>query len=159
MGIDIVALQGAEILALKEKIRAIESSNVENENALQETTSLMMGMTSDLEVAHTIIESKEREIADLLDKIQDLESKLQNSQSFALDDISEAKTQDEAESVDFMREQIIHLANALEQAEIQRADAIDRIQLERKANADTIKRLKASVKRFYSTVSCSESSP
>ena len=41
------------------------------------------------------------------------------------------------------------LANAMEHAEIQGEDALDHVVLERQTNAETIKLLKESVKRFY----------
>ena len=62
-------------------------------------------------------------------------------------------TQGEAESVDTMRSQLISLAQALEQSELRRADAIERLEKERQANADSLRRLTESVKRFYSTLS------
>ena len=63
-----------------------------------------------------------------------------------------ALTQDEAESVNTMRSQLISLAHALEKSEINRADAIERLEKERQANADSLRRITESVKRFYSTL-------
>lgn len=147
-----------EFEAQKEKIVFLEASLLEHENAYQEATSLLEVMNTDIETTHNVLTEKEKELQELVELVTELEVKLQQSNKpFVSSDIPEADTKDEAESVDFMREQIIYLANALEQSETQRAEAIDRILTERKANSDTIKRLKDSVKRFYSTLSCSES--
>jgi chromosome segregation ATPase len=62
-------------------------------------------------------------------------------------------TRAEAESVDQMRSHIVALAKALERSENRRAEAIERLEKERQANADSLRRLTESVKRFYSTLS------
>jgi hypothetical protein len=56
------------------------------------------------------------------------------------------------DSDDYLRSQIIVLAQALQRSELQRADALERIFTERKANADALCQLGESAKRFYSTV-------
>ncbi|KAL3827048.1 hypothetical protein ACHAXA_007555 [Cyclostephanos tholiformis] len=56
------------------------------------------------------------------------------------------------DSDDYLRSQIVVLAQALQRSELQRADALERIFLERKANADALCQLGESAKRFYSTV-------
>ncbi|KAL7484511.1 hypothetical protein ACHAW6_010158 [Cyclotella cf. meneghiniana] len=63
---------------------------------------------------------------------------------------------DDIESDDYLRHQIVILAKALERSELQRADALDRITRERKSNADSLKQLGESVKRFYSAMRCSD---
>ncbi|KAL7446639.1 hypothetical protein ACHAXM_011661 [Skeletonema potamos] len=59
---------------------------------------------------------------------------------------------EEADSDDFLRSQIVILAQALERAELHRAKALERIITERKSNADIVSQLGLSVKRFYSTI-------
>ena len=61
---------------------------------------------------------------------------------------------DAAESSDTMRSLIISLSKALENSESERAEAIECLLKERKANTDSLKRLGESVKRFYSTLNC-----
>ena len=56
------------------------------------------------------------------------------------------------DSDDYLRSQIVVLAQALERSEFQRADALERIFSERKANTDSLRQLGESVKRFYTTV-------
>jgi hypothetical protein len=63
---------------------------------------------------------------------------------------------DDIESDDYLRHQIVILAQALERSELQRADALDRITRERKSNADSLRQLGESVKRFYSAMRCSD---
>lgn len=65
---------------------------------------------------------------------------------------------DDIESDDYLRNQIVILAQALERSELQRADVLDRLTRERKSNADSLKQLGESVKRFYSTVRSSGAS-
>jgi chromosome segregation ATPase len=59
---------------------------------------------------------------------------------------------EEADSDDFLRSQIVILAQALERAELHRAEVLERIISERKSNADIVSQLGLSVKRFYSTI-------
>ena len=56
------------------------------------------------------------------------------------------------DSDDYLRSQIVVLAQALQRSELQRADALERIFTERKTNADSIRQLGESVKRFYTQV-------
>ncbi|KAL7541813.1 hypothetical protein ACHAXR_011238 [Thalassiosira sp. AJA248-18] len=57
---------------------------------------------------------------------------------------------------DYLRSQIVVLAQALERSELQRADALERIFSERKSNSVSLRQLGESVKRFYSTVRASD---
>ena len=56
------------------------------------------------------------------------------------------------DSDDYIRSQVVILAQALERSELQRADALERIFAERKLHEDSLRQLGESVKRFYSTV-------
>ena len=64
---------------------------------------------------------------------------------------------EDTESDDELRSQIIVLAQALERSELHRASARERITSERKSNAESLRRLGESVKRFYSAVKASDS--
>lgn len=68
------------------------------------------------------------------------------------DDSLQGLLAEETDSDDFLRSQIVILAQALERAEIRRAQALERIITERKSNADIVTQLGLSVKRFYSTI-------
>lgn len=63
---------------------------------------------------------------------------------------------EDADSDDFLRSQIVILAQALERAELHRAEALERIITERRSNANVVSQLGDSVKRFYSTIRRSE---
>mmetsp|Transcript_2721 Transcript_2721/g.3975 ORF Transcript_2721/g.3975 Transcript_2721/m.3975 type:complete len:616 (+) Transcript_2721:96-1943(+) len=68
------------------------------------------------------------------------------------DDSLQGLLAEETDSDDFLRSQIVILAQALERAELRRAQALERIVTERKSNADIVSQLGLSVKRFYSTI-------
>lgn len=73
------------------------------------------------------------------------------------DDISlQGLLAEETDSDDFLRSQIVILAQALERAELRRAQTLERMITERKSNADIIGQLGLSVKRFYATIRRSE---
>jgi len=80
-----------------------------------------------------------------------------SSQKQALAGMQNAKicvdlSEDDAESVEFMREKIIALATALEKSEQSRAESIDRLSIERRKHADSLRKVSENVKRFYSTL-------
>lgn len=64
---------------------------------------------------------------------------------------------EDTESDDELRSQIIILAQALERSELHRASALERISSDRKSNAESLRRLGESLKRFYSAVKASDS--
>ena len=62
---------------------------------------------------------------------------------------------DAAESVDLMRSHIMLLANAIQAAEIGRAEAMEMVAIEREENAQSLKKMAEHLKRFYSTIASS----
>jgi hypothetical protein len=65
-------------------------------------------------------------------------------------------TRDQAEDVDKMRSQVVSLAHALENSENRRAEVIDKIEIERQAHAESLRRMTINMKRFYSTLNMSD---
>ena len=57
----------------------------------------------------------------------------------------------EKDGVDELRNHIVSLALALQRSELQRADAMDNLTLERQAHADSLRSLAESVKRYFSS--------
>jgi chromosome segregation ATPase len=104
---------------------------------------------SDLSDSRKELASKKQHVEKLSLEILDLRSQAEQQPTSRV----LALTHDEAESVDTMRSQIISLAQALEKSETRRASAIERLEKERQTNADSLRRLTESVKRFYSTLS------
>ena len=97
--------------------------------------------------------AKEEEVEKLareLKKLQDLPSKATEAAPPVLESLSgdggEADTGN-------LRSHVVSLAVALERSENRRAEAIDRLLSERQVNAESIRRLSDSVKKYYSTVS------
>jgi chromosome segregation ATPase len=111
---------------------ALEQNDVDHTSQVEENSSIDSKPTNDVHEE----ESKEHDYD--YDSLQDL---------FA----------DEVESDDYLRQQIVILAQALERSELQRAAVLDRLTRERKGNADSLRQLGESVKRFYSTVRSSGS--
>ena len=89
-----------------------------------------------------------------LDRLNAELSRLHSEQAAASTTILQPETSnDTAEEMDNLRANIISLAMALERSENMRAEAYARLLKEREANADSLRRLSDSVKRFYSAVS------
>jgi chromosome segregation ATPase len=107
---------------------------------------------SDLSDSRKELASKKQHVEKLSSEILDLRSQAEQEPTSRV----LALTHDEAESVDTMRSQLISLAQALEKSETRRASAIERLEKERQANADSLRRLTESVKRFYSTLNYSD---
>merc|ERR1712157_105130 len=58
-------------------------------------------------------------------------------------------SEEEAESMEGMRKQIISLAHALEKAEVAKLEALERVAKERKQNAESLRKWSESLKQFY----------
>ena len=93
-----------------------------------------------------------KELAETQNEIDRFSSMSKNVSS----SIFEISSKDVAESVEFMRDQIISLAMAVENVESHRAYVLDQLADERKSNAESIRKLGDSVKRFYSSLACME---
>mmetsp|Transcript_36641 Transcript_36641/g.88507 ORF Transcript_36641/g.88507 Transcript_36641/m.88507 type:complete len:2971 (+) Transcript_36641:79-8991(+) len=114
----------------------------------------MQSLGRDLSDAHQELSSKEQHVEDLSTEVEGLRAQVAASSA---PDPTAARvlqhTRDEAENVDQMQADIVALAQALERSEMGRAELIERIERERQTNADSLRRLTESVKRFYSTLS------
>jgi hypothetical protein len=75
---------------------------------------------------------------------------MQNSKVYA------SLSENDAESVEFMRERIVALAIALEKSEQSRAESIDRISVERRKHAESLHKVSENAQRFYSTLTKSQ---
>lgn len=124
----------------------------------------MKDMSSKLDIANNEMSSFNSQ----LECLQSKQDQVKYNQSFGGDKKEEVYEYDDdislqdllAEAVldsdDYLRSQIIVLAQALEKAELQRADVLERMFTERKSNEDSLRQLGESLKRFYSTVRCSD---
>ena len=128
-----------------EQMRVLNEDLAAKEDEILKHKSELVSMRAEMETFESDIAGKQDVIARLSGVPQDLSTIL-----------SEMSSQDKAESVEFMRRQIITLATAVEGAEIGRAEALDRIVHERHMNAASLRKLGESVKRFYSAISCSD---
>ena len=102
-------------------------------------------LTSTLQAAHNRLASKEAENQTMATQLQTLMEEQQKQSVPCLEDV----TGDDAES---LRSQVVSLATALELSETRRAETIELLTAERRANAESIRRLGESVQRFYSDV-------
>ncbi|KAL3934807.1 MAG: hypothetical protein SGBAC_009549 [Bacillariaceae sp.] len=103
---------------------------------------------NDLSLSREKIKAKKHDLQKLFSENRDLRTQAaRQPTAHAL-----ASTAADAESVDTMRSQLIALAQAVEKSETNRADAIEKLEKERKDNADSLRRITESVKRFYATL-------
>jgi chromosome segregation ATPase len=105
-------------------------------------------LTCTLQATHARLATKEEEMNGLSTQIRFLEEQPHGHQEQAsprLDDVA-------GDDVESLRTHVVSLATALERSETRRADAMDRLMVERRANADSIRRLGDSVQRFYTNV-------
>lgn len=158
---------GAQLHALEAHVRDLEEKlsqkednvttlTAEMKHALEQKDSDILKLTPEGHIRETNLKNIEREaeaknIVSSMPKI--FEQDFQEEKNHELDDDSlQDLLADDIESDDYLRHQIVVLAQALERAELSRADLLDRLTRERKSNADSLKQLGESVKKFYSTV-------
>lgn len=161
----------AQLSALQQQLASSTTHNSEREErARQEVISLnetiakkkkqiesleaqLQSLSAEFSSSQNQLVSKEADYRRLSIELEETRGDQLESTRTATLQVLESSSKEQAESVDTMRSHIITLAQALEQSETQRADAIERLLKERKANADSLRRLGESVKRFYSSLS------
>ena len=129
-----------------------------NEEEMQHLRSLVTAKDEELkthehamETIRSEVDGCRRELAEKEDAINRIEvTKFSVSES--LENIS---SHDVAESVDLMRNNIMLLANAIQAAEIGRAEAMEMVAIEREENAESLKKMAEHLKRFYSSIASS----
>jgi chromosome segregation ATPase len=105
-------------------------------------------LTLTLQATHARLATREEEMNGLSAQIRFLEEQPHSHQEEASSRLDEAAGDD----VESLRTHVVSLATALERSETRRADAMDRLMVERRANADSLRRLGDSVQRFYTNV-------
>jgi len=98
------------------------------------------------------LDSKDQYIAALTIELEKLKSIALKPNSARVLEL----TRHQAENVDKMRSQIVSLAQALENSENRRAEVIEKIETERQAHAESLRRMTVNMKRFYSTLNMSD---
>lgn len=141
---------------LSQKEHNVTTLTAEMKHALEQKDSDILKLTAEGHMRETNLRDIEREaeaknIVSSMPKI--FEQDFQEEKNHDLEDDSlQDLLADDIESDDYLRHQIVVLAQALERAELSRADLLDRLTRERKSNADSLKQLGESLKKFYSTV-------
>ncbi len=139
---------GAREELIEREVHTLQSQMREKDSQISSLQNELQALGRDLSHSHEELESKKCHVEELSSELEMLRSKLSEPASSRVLNL----TRDDAENVDEMRSHIISLAEALEKSETRRADVIERIEKERQANADSLRRLTESVKRFYSTL-------
>jgi len=126
--------------------------NIEK-NKVKSLDQQLSTMLVELSTAKNLLSCKEEELERVSLELEETRTEqLEVTQRVATQVLESDLSKEEAEKVDNMRGLIISLSQALEKSETRRADAIERLLRERKTNADSLKRLGESVKRFYVTL-------
>jgi chromosome segregation ATPase len=139
---------GAREEIIEREVHTLQDRMREKDDQITSLRKELRMLGKDLSHSHQELESEKHHVAELSSELETLRSKLSDPAPARL---LEA-THDEAESMEEMRSHIVSLAQALEKSETRRADVIERIEKERQANADSLRRMTESVKRFYSTL-------
>jgi len=138
------------------EIEMLKNSNSKKNGSIKNLENQLKELSFELVEQSKKLTRKEDELGRLALDLEEARSEqLETTQRVAAKVLDSEVSWTEAESTDHMRGLIISLSQALENSESQRAEAIDRLLKERKANADSLKRLGESVKRFYSTLTIS----
>jgi chromosome segregation ATPase len=142
-------------LAAQEELTALEAAR-RGLDTHGETSSLNNRLESlgvALQSTRARLAAKEEEVEKLaseLKKVQDLPSEATEVAPPVLENLPGDGSETDTGN---LRSHVVSLAVALERSENRRAEAIDRLLSERQVNAESIRRLSDSVKKYYSTVS------
>jgi chromosome segregation ATPase len=150
-------------MKLRQKEQDAQSAAAQMKHTLERKDDDILKLTTEGYLRKTTLKEMERHVQakNIVDSMQvnlneDYDIQQEEEKDHDDNDSLQDLLADELESDDYLRNQIVILAQALERAELQRADVLDRLTRERKSNADSLKQLGESVKRFYSTVRCSD---
>jgi chromosome segregation ATPase len=153
-------------LKLADKDNEAKSAKEDMKHALERKDEDILKLTAEGFLRGTTIKDMTRQIeaksivdslqANFCDDRSDPVVEDDEEKDYGEDDSLQDLLADNIESDDYLRDQIVILAQALERSELQRADVLDRLTRERKSNSDSLKQLGESVKRFYSAVRCSD---
>jgi chromosome segregation ATPase len=150
-------------MKLRQKEQDAQSAAAQMKHTLERKDDDILKLTTEGYLRETTLKEMERHVQakNIVDSMQvnlneDYDIQQEEEKDHDDNDSLQDLLADELESDDYLRNQIVILAQALERAELQRADVLDRLTRERKSNADSLKQLGESVKRFYSTVRCSD---
>ena len=147
-----IASRDAELNALKKQVDDIRATTGNDAAALK---TLLASKNEELSACNAELESMRSDLDicrnDLAEN-EEVMDRLANVSRNISASLFEISSKDKAESVEFMRSQIVSLATAVENAEISRAEALDRIVAERQSHAESLRKLGDSVKRFYSAL-------
>lgn len=104
--------------------------------------------SDELELLRREIDEKSLEVREREEEIRVLSAKLSTA--------AHASNGSNGGSIDTLKSHVVTLAIALERSENMRAESIDKLLHEREANAESLRRLSESVKRFYSAIRSGE---
>ena len=145
--------QGAREEQARKEISKMRASISRKKDRIVSLEEQLKTLTVELSSNQNQLVTKESELQKISVALEQLRvEQLATTQRVTAEVLGVTTNRDEAESSENMRSLIISLSKALENSESERAEAIDCLLKERKANTDSLKRLGESVKRFYSTL-------
>jgi len=155
--------------------KAAEALEKEKEAAFLAATAREEKLDQELNLLRDHLAQKDEQISTMEDKLQSLdkdlcESKLQTSER--QENINELTTEVDVlksftsqsshmkilEENQMMQDQLVAIAKAFETSEICRAEVLEKIETERQAHAESIRRMTVNMKRFYATLSMGDMS-
>ena len=152
-----------EMIGEREQTMETETNNLKRSLASKDGEVVMLrhkiqSLSDSLEESREVIENQKIDLETLANERVDLENQQRSIQKAGSSTATALlqHTKENADDVEFLRSAVITLAKALETSENRRADSIDRLLTERETYAESLRRLSDSVKRFYSTLSFSE---
>lgn len=137
---------------LRSEFNALYGAMTKKSDLVVDMESQLQSLSSELATCREGLLAKEEDIRRLTYDIEAQNSKDLQSTVATTARILES-THEDAETLEKMRSHIIALGQALERSESQRAEALDRLMKERLANAQSLKHMTESVKRFYWSMS------
>uniref|UniRef100_A0A7S1Y309 Uncharacterized protein n=1 Tax=Grammatophora oceanica TaxID=210454 RepID=A0A7S1Y309_9STRA len=142
---------------LRRELAAFQDSVSVKSTRITSLEQQLQALSEEVSCGKELIASKEEELQKASFELEDMRAEqMLATQRATTRVLGSPSSRLSAENSDHMRSLIISLSQALENSESQRAQAIENLLKERKTNSDSLKRLGESVKRFYSTLSCTE---
>jgi chromosome segregation ATPase len=146
--------QDNRIFQLSEQLEAAKIARSQSDNKVGQLQALTVTSTKNDPISQ--LEGRCRDAETLSDRLTAVQIALSEDQMQSLTAVDGLAESSRAETdlalEDDLRSHVVYLALELERSESKRAEAMSRLLTEREANADSLRQLRESMKRFYASV-------
>jgi chromosome segregation ATPase len=131
--------------AMEQELRALRDQMAQNDDQIASMEDQLQSFDKDLDQSKQESNTKQDIIDELATEVEKLKSLASESSTLKL-----------LEDNNMMQMQLVSLAQAFERSENSRAEVLEKVETERQAHAESLRRMTVNMKRFYATMRMSD---